>query len=348
MRRWLIWSGVALGLVAFALNAAAAAAYLYDNARAHTIARGVRVAGVDVGGLTETEARARLRRELVPRLERPIALTWEAKRFVVDPRRAGLAIDLDRMVREAVAASRKGSLLHRVTRDLQGRHLDATIRLQAEYSPESVQRFVRRVAEKVAQPPRSAAVIANAVALRVIPARTGIAVRRAQLARLLRQRLVDPHAARTLGVPTKVVEPRVTTKQLPRKYPAFITVSRETYTLRLFRGLKLAKTYRIAVGRAGLETPAGLYRIYDKQVNPWWHVPNSPWAGELAGRVIPPGPADPIKARWLGFYNGAGIHGTDNIGSLGTAASHGCIRMAIPDVEELYELVPYGTPIYVG
>jgi lipoprotein-anchoring transpeptidase ErfK/SrfK len=64
--------------------------------------------------------------------------------------------------------------------------------------------------------------------------------------------------------------------------------------------------------------------------------------------VIPPGPQDPIKARWLGFYNGAGIHGTDNVGSLGSAASHGCIRMSIPDVEELYSLVPYGTPIYIG
>jgi lipoprotein-anchoring transpeptidase ErfK/SrfK len=348
MRRWLIWSGVVLGIVAFAMNAAAAAAYLYDNSRAHTIARGVTVAGVDVGGLTDAEARARLQREVVPRLERPIALTWQGKRFVVEPRRAGLAVDLDRMVDEAVAASRKGSLLGRVTRDLQGHELNETIKLQAEYSKDSVHRFVARVAAKVAKPAKPATVVADAVALRVVPSRDGIAVRRAQLARLLRQRLVDPTATRTLEVPTKAVEPAVTTQQLPKKYPAFITVSRETYTLRLFRGLKLAKTYRIAVGRAGLETPAGLYRIDDKQVNPWWHVPKSAWAGDLAGRVIPPGPDDPIKARWMGFYNGAGIHGTDDIGSLGSAASHGCIRMAIPDVEELYELVPYGTPIYVG
>ena len=83
-------------------------------------------------------------------------------------------------------------------------------------------------------------------------------------------------------------------------------------------------------------------------MNPSWHVPNSSWAGALAGRVIPPGPDDPIKARWLGFYNGAGIHGTDEISSLGTAASHGCIRMSIPDVEQLYPLVPLHTPIYVG
>jgi lipoprotein-anchoring transpeptidase ErfK/SrfK len=82
-------------------------------------------------------------------------------------------------------------------------------------------------------------------------------------------------------------------------------------------------------------------------VNPSWHVPESAWAGDLAGRVIPPGPDNPIKARWLGIYNGAGIHGTADIGSLGTAASHGCIRMAIPDVEKLYDQVPLQSPVFI-
>ncbi len=82
-------------------------------------------------------------------------------------------------------------------------------------------------------------------------------------------------------------------------------------------------------------------------VNPAWHVPQSDWAGSLAGTVVPPGPSNPIKSRWMGIYNGAGIHGTDAISSLGTAASHGCIRMAIPDVAELSEQVDVGTPVYI-
>ena len=126
-----------------------------------------------------------------------------------------------------------------------------------------------------------------------------------------------------------------------------ITIDRPAFRLRFFKRLKLKKTYAIAVGRVGLETPAGLYHVQDKQLNPSWHVPNSAWAGDLAGRVIPPGPDDPLKARWMGFFDGAGIHGTDAIGSLGTAASHGCIRMSIPDVEELYDMVPLRTPVYV-
>jgi lipoprotein-anchoring transpeptidase ErfK/SrfK len=83
-------------------------------------------------------------------------------------------------------------------------------------------------------------------------------------------------------------------------------------------------------------------------VNPSWHVPTSDWAGELAGTVVPPGPSNPIKARWMGIYDGAGIHGTDATGSIGTAASHGCIRMLIPDVVELFDQVPVGAPVYIA
>jgi lipoprotein-anchoring transpeptidase ErfK/SrfK len=59
-------------------------------------------------------------------------------------------------------------------------------------------------------------------------------------------------------------------------------------------------------------------------------------------------PENPLKARWLGIFDGAGIHGTDEVASLGHAASHGCVRMAIPDVIELYPQVPVQAPIYIG
>jgi lipoprotein-anchoring transpeptidase ErfK/SrfK len=136
----------------------------------------------------------------------------------------------------------------------------------------------------------------------------------------------------------------VTTDELAQEYPVYLTLDRASFQLRLWENLKLAKTYTVAVGQQGLETPAGTYTIDDKQVDPYWHVPDSAWAGE----VIPPGPENPLQARWMGFYNGAGIHGTSDIGSLGTAASHGCVRMSVPDVIELYDQVPLGTPIYVG
>ena len=99
----------------------------------------------------------------------------------------------------------------------------------------------------------------------------------------------------------------------------------------------------------GLETPAGLHHIEWKQVDPPWYVPNKAWAGALAGTVVPPGPGDPLKARFMSFEGGAGIHGIDpsEYSSIGHDASHGCVRMRIPDVIALYSKTPVGTPVYI-
>ena len=142
---------------------------------------------------------------------------------------------------------------------------------------------------------------------------------------------------------------RSTTEDLAAKYPAVIIVDRGAFQLTLYKNLKPAKTYGIAVGQVGLETPAGLYHVQNKAVNPAWtcRTPTGPAPGR--GKVIPGGtPENPLKARWLGIYDGAGIHGTDAEGSIGTAASHGCIRMRIPEVIELYDQVPVGAPVYIA
>ena len=105
----------------------------------------------------------------------------------------------------------------------------------------------------------------------------------------------------------------------------------------------MAKTYTVAIGAVGFDTPAGVYHIQNKAVDPVWTVPDSDWAGDLAGKTIPGGaPENPLKARWMGIFDGAGIHGTDDVASLGSAASHGCVRMAVPDVIDLYDQRPRG------
>ena len=184
--------------------------------------------------------------------------------------------------------------------------------------------------------------------LQRVPAKLGLAVRTGTLDAAIRAALVRPDGSRTVRAEADITKPKVTTAELASKYPTYIFVNRNARKLLFYKKLKLDKAYPIAVGMQGLETPAGLYHIQDKQVNPSWHVPNSAWAGKLAGKVIPPGPDDPIKARWMGFNGGAGIHGTAEVGSLGSAASHGCVRMAIPDVEQLYDQVDVGTPVYVA
>ncbi|MDX6679135.1 MAG: L,D-transpeptidase ErfK/SrfK, partial [Solirubrobacteraceae bacterium] len=180
-------------------------------------------------------------------------------------------------------------------------------------------------------------------------ARNGVDVRRPQITATLVRAMSSMSATRSVKVPVKTTErPNRTFEDFARRYPTVLAVDREAKILRLYKHLKLAHKYRIAVGRAGLETAAGRYKIVEKIVNPPWHVPNSDWAGDLAGQTIPPGdPQNPLEARWMGFHDGQGIHGTADVDSLGTAASHGCIRMAVPDVKRLYREVKVGTPLFL-
>jgi L,D-transpeptidase catalytic domain/Putative peptidoglycan binding domain len=107
---------------------------------------------------------------------------------------------------------------------------------------------------------------------------------------------------------------------------------------------KLVKTYGVAVGQPRYPTPTGHYRIISKVYHPTWSPPPSPWASGL--EPVPPGPDNPLGTRWMGLSAPhVGIHGTPSDWSIGTAASHGCIRMHIPEAEQLFELVYVGTPV---
>lgn len=137
--------------------------------------------------------------------------------------------------------------------------------------------------------------------------------------------------------------------QLRETTPAYIHINKDTHQLKFYSHLYLKKTYGIAVGKAGFDTPTGLYTVVNKQTDPTWQVPNKAWAGSLAGQTIPGGsPLNPLKARWLGLsIPGVGIHGTAEDFSIGQNASHGCIRMHVSDVKQLYPLVPLNTPVYI-
>jgi hypothetical protein len=349
-RRLWVAGGSLLAVCGIALSAGGAYAYYFDSTRTDVIAVGVQIAGIDVGGLHAAEAWQLVEARLAQRLREPVHVVYRSRRFTVHPTQARLHVDIAKMVAAAVQASRRGSLAHRFFRDVGGQPLQETIPLRGVLSRRHLASFVDRIARLIDRPARNARVQPTPLAtgIRIVPSHLGLAVKRPLLERTLSNALLSFQRHRTITVPTRPVHPRWWTSTLPRHYGTYVLVSRETFTLRLYKNLKLVKTYRIAVGRAGLETPAGEYTINDKQINPSWHVPLSSWAGALAGRVIPPGPDDPIKSRWLGFFDGAGIHGTVDTWSIGTAASHGCIRMTIPDVEDLYPRVPLHSPIYVG
>jgi hypothetical protein len=348
-RVWVV-IGVLLAFAGVAVSGAGASAYFWDRSQSDMIARGVTIGGIPVGGLNAAEARTLLQARFAARLRQPLRLVRAGETFTVRPLSTGLRLDVGRMVDDAVAASRTGGLYGRVRRAILNKSLGVTIPLRASLSQPELASVAGRVAHAIDTPARNAHLVPKplAIGIKVSPSRWGVAVDQPKLIAELSSALASFDGPHELSIPVQPVRPKLGLYGLSRHYSTYILVSRETFTLRLFKHLKLAKTYRIAVGRAGLETPAGEYTINDKQVNPSWHVPLSSWAGSLAGQIIPPGPDDPIKARWMGFYDGAGIHGTDEISSIGTAASHGCIRMTISDVEDLYPRVPLHTPIYVG
>jgi L,D-transpeptidase catalytic domain/Putative peptidoglycan binding domain len=341
--RWFILVAVLLLL----LIGGSVAAFAYDSSREDLIAEGVTIAGVDVGGMTTEKARDLIRRELQEPLERPIAVRRHTQRFTLSAQDAGVKADVGGMVDEALQLSRDGSIFSRVARDITGGEEDAQVPARVTYSTEAVERLVERVEGKLNRPPRDAEV--DFPSLEKVKEQRGRRVRSAVLEQRIAQALTVPGVERTVKAPVRVIKPKVTQAELASKYPVVLVADRYNFKLRLYRNLQFQKEYTVAVGALGFDTPAGLYHIQNKAVDPAWSVPNSDWAGELAGTVVPGGvPENPLKERWLGIYDGAGIHGTDQTYSLGTAASHGCIRMAIPDVIELYDQVPVGAPIYIA
>jgi lipoprotein-anchoring transpeptidase ErfK/SrfK len=338
---------ILLAAVVVAL-AAAGSVIAYDSSRSDLIANGVHVGDVDVGGLRTDAARERLERRLLAPLRAPVVVSSGGRTFRLSPGEARISANLETMVDAALEHGSDGGILARTWRGLTGGEVRARVAPDIDYSRRAVQRLVDRVRVAVSRKAVDAKVDFAPDSVSIRPARTGRTIDTQLLRASVRAALVSGAADRTIAAPLHTVRPKVTADELSDSYPVVVTIDRGNFRLSLFKKLKRTKTYPIAVGQVGLETPAGLYKIQTKAVNPAWHDPDSDWAGDLAGQVIPGGaPNNPLKARWLGVYDGVGVHGTDARGSIGTNASHGCIRMLVEDVEKLYDQVPVGTPIFI-
>jgi lipoprotein-anchoring transpeptidase ErfK/SrfK len=295
-----------------------------------TIAPGVGAAGVDLSDLTVSQAAAKLQQALGPALARRVSVHVAGRAFRLQAKDAKVTFNAELTAKRALHAA-----------------APTQVPLAIRHSKLAVQAFVANVAKAVERPATDATITITLEKMIPRHSKRGLAINSKKLTAAVDAAFDNPLGSHLLRPPLGETKPKITVKDLPSRYGTVLTIDRNHFKLRLFKRLRLVKTYPIAVGMAGLETPAGLYSITDKQVNPSWHVPNSSWAGPLAGQTIPPGPADPIKARWLGIANGVGIHGTAEDWSIGSRASHGCIRMHIPDVIALYTRVPLGTPVLI-
>ncbi|HTU14684.1 MAG TPA: L,D-transpeptidase/peptidoglycan binding protein [Solirubrobacterales bacterium] len=340
---------VLIAAVVVFLIGGAVAAYAYDGANKDELAEGVTINGIDVAGMDREQAAETVRNQVLAPQRKPVKVTFKKQTYKLPVNDLNIQADIDSAIDQAFEKSREGSLPGRVIREVTGGSVDARIPVAVTYSKKAVNQFVREVADGVNQDPVDASVAAGPDSLTVVKAADGHKLRDNLLEKQLAGLLDSGEGDRALAAKVNVTKPEVTTAEVASKYPTYLTLDRGSFQLKLWNDLKLTKTYTVAVGQVGLETPAGTYTLQSKQVDPVWTVPNSDWAGDMAGQVVPGGvPENPLKARWMGIFDGAGIHGTDDTASLGSAASHGCVRMSVPDVIDLYDRVDVGTPIYIG
>jgi lipoprotein-anchoring transpeptidase ErfK/SrfK len=346
MSRRLLFTLLPLAVLGLVFAAVAFA----DSRASSKLADGTRVAGISVGGLTEEQAIERLSDRIGTPAKRRAKVTVEGKTFALTAQQAGVRLDLRSAVRRAHDEGRSGNVLQRGWRELTGGKVDVDENAPIAVDKAAVRSFVGSIHAAVARKPRDAALsieITDVGVTKDVPGRR-LAGRDALVKRLTAA-LQDPRRKRSLNATIAEVPAKVTEEQIWDKNPTVVTVSKSGTTVRVFKRGEVEKTYRVAIGSDEFPTPNGQFVVQGMQKNPTWNVPQSEWAGDLAGQTIPGGdPRNPLVARWIGFNGSVGFHGTKSAGSIGTAASHGCVRMNPSDVIDLYERVEVGTPVLVA
>jgi lipoprotein-anchoring transpeptidase ErfK/SrfK len=285
-----------------------------------TIAPGVTIGGVEVGDLTADEARA----AITSSFDRPLLLLVLRHRLAIRPARLGArAAVRDAVARALVAAPGTALKLPvKLSRTATGRYL-AYLARHFDRKPVDAQLLLRRLQPFVTRQ------------------RPGRALRRERsMAGIFTALTTNSRAP--VRVRFREVAPRVTRRSIG----PVIVIRRGSNRLYLYDGVRPWRVFGVATGQSIYPTPLGRWSIVVKWRNPWWYPPSSTWA--RGQKPIPPGPGNPLGTRWMGLSaSGVGIHGTPNDSSIGYSASHGCIRMHIPDAEWLFNHVNIGTTVFI-
>jgi hypothetical protein len=240
--------------------------------------------------------------------DQPVRFQFKKKRWRASPIDLGARPYVDGAVKRALAAA-PGSALE----------------LVVAVSGRQVRAYVRSLDEVFSRPPKDSTVRLKGLRPYVTKAREGVRVllnpMTAAIVRALRSNARGP-----IPLEARLLEPKVTIAS----FGPIIVIRRESKKLYLYRGMRYWTRFAIVV----------------KQRDPWWYPPASPWAdGE---KPVPPGPGNPLGTRWMGLSAPlVGIHGTPDAASIGYSASHGCIRMRIPDAEWLFDHVDIGTTVFI-
>lgn len=330
-----------IGAIAlFILAGGGAYAVADDYLAREVLPAGAKVAGVDVAGLTRAEARERVQAEVAQPLSEPVTVTHEDRSFTLE---AGsmISVDVAGMVEAAFEPKATSTLPDRVTDRVLGRSSGADVPVALTLDDAQIAAWLDEVVASVDTTPSDATMTVEAGKLVVVASRIGQTVDRAETTARLEQALTE--GVKTVELAVTYVEPTVIEAELGTA----ILVDISERHLYLYDKGALVKDYGVAVGTASHPTPTGNFRIVLKRYMPTWSNPGSAWAAGMPA-TIGPGASNPLGTRALNLdAPGIRIHGTTKDGSIGSAASHGCMRMHRADIEDLYERVEVGTPVFI-
>jgi hypothetical protein len=303
---------------------------------------GVFVGGVDLGGMTRDEAVSTLTGAATRILQRPIEVHAGDLWMPTSAQTLGARVDFQESLNQALAVGDSLTWTERLFHRVTGTPVDRSFDLAVTYDNAAVKSFVRTLADTVDSAPRDAVLDWVDGALVKQHARAGAGLDLGPATKAIRRAV---RGGLTIAdVPVRRIDPAVTGADLGKT----IIVRISQNELYLYDGVKLVKTYSVATAAPGYTTPLGHWTIVLKRKDPTWVNPALDTWGADEPPIIPPGPGNPLGTRALNLdAPGIRIHGTYADSSIGTYASHGCIRMHIWDSEELFDLVGVGTPVII-
>lgn len=324
--------GAAGGVAAWAVD--------YDRRGTGLFFPGTTIAGVAVTGLDEPTALGLVAGVVEEPLRQPLRITAGEATFMTSPWELGFRTDAASAVRQEMTAVRSAGFASRLrARLLTPRRRSADVR--PRWQPGALDALVARVAAEVDREPRSAVLDYSTGWLKVEPEQRGrkLDVERARVA--LREAAMSGRSSVSLELAD------VAPEETADAFKQAILVRTGENKLYLYEEGRIVKSWPVATGAPGFATPAGLFRVEDKYVNPEWINPGSSWATGMP-RVIPGGPGNPLGTHALALDEpGILIHATSDTASIGYNASHGCIRMTEANELELFSVTQVGTPVVV-
>jgi lipoprotein-anchoring transpeptidase ErfK/SrfK len=312
------------------------------------VPRGVALLGTDLSNLDDSQLRSAIDRNVGTPAMQPLTVLGDAKSWQLDPRGI-VTVDVDAMVEQAYAPAHKSNMPMRLWSRITGAPLRAEVKPVYSVDSSSLQRWVTEAAATVNRAPVDATRTVEKYSIKIKPEVMGASVVVTRAVDVLSAALTAEEslsaASRTASLPIDFIAPKVTAAKFKRA----IVVSLSKCMVYYYEGETLVKKYRCAPGQPAYPTPKGDFVITRKAANSPWINPGSAWAANMP-RSIPGGPGNPMGDRKIGInWPGIFLHGipASEYSSIGTHASHGCMRMMPASIHDLYPRVRLGDPVYI-